>query len=99
MAFKVLGPLGSERYRNMFWVSRQGFFYVGCVDSVVRMAVIDDGAADSRLAPFLALLERDMAARPEALASLGSDLADRMRAATEGVEGCVDGSIEGDVAL
>ncbi len=66
---------------------------------MVRMAVIDDGAADSRLAPFLALLERDMAARPEALASLGSDLADRMRVATEGVEGCVDGSIEGDVAL
>lgn len=39
------------------------------------------------LAPLLALLERDIAARPEALVPLTPELAARMMAATKGVAG------------
>ena len=54
---------------------------------------------DPALAPFLALLERDIAARPEALIPLTPELAARMTAATEGVEVDPDAPIEGEVAL
>lgn len=54
---------------------------------------------DPALAPFLALLERDIAARPEALVPFTPELAARMTAATEGVEIDPDAPIDGEVAL
>jgi len=54
---------------------------------------------DPSLAPFLALLERDIAARPEALVPLTTGLSARMTAATEGVEIDPDAPIDGEVAL
>jgi len=54
---------------------------------------------DPALAPFLALLERDIAARPEALAPLTPELLARITAATEGVEVDPDAPIDGDVTL
>jgi antitoxin PrlF len=57
------------------------------------------GAEDPALTPFLALLERDITARPEALVPLTPDLVARMTAATEGVEADPDAPIEGEVAL
>ena len=56
-------------------------------------------STDPALAPFLALLERDITARPEALVPLTPDLVARMTAATEGVEADPDAPIEGEVAL
>lgn len=55
--------------------------------------------ADPALAPFLALLARNLAVQPEALAALPPALAARMVAATEGVAADPDAPIEGDVAL
>jgi antitoxin PrlF len=69
---------------------------------------VEDGAvslhavgepADPALAPFLTLLERDIAARPNALAALTPALMARIEAATEGVAHDADAPIEGDVAL
>ncbi len=69
---------------------------------------VDDGAVrvyatepqeDPALAPFLALLERDIAARPEALVRLTPVLAARMTAATEGVQADPEAAIDGEVAL
>ncbi|WP_158925212.1 type II toxin-antitoxin system PrlF family antitoxin [Acidisphaera sp. S103] len=56
-------------------------------------------AAEADEDPFLALLERDIAARPEALVPLTPELAARMTAATQGVAADPDAPIEGDVAL
>ena len=68
-------------------------------DGAVSVHAVEDPEADPALAPFLNLLARDMAARPEALAPLTADLADRMRTATEEVQADPDVRIEGDVAL
>ena len=68
-------------------------------DGTVSVHAVTEPEADPALAPFLALLERDIAARPEALVPLTPDLADRMTAATEGVEINPDAPIEGEVAL
>jgi len=68
-------------------------------DGVVSVHAVDEAGTDPALAPFLALLERDLAARPHVLVPLSSELADRMIAATEGVEGDPDGPIKDDVAL
>ena len=54
---------------------------------------------DRALGPFLAMLERDIADRPEAVASLTETLATRIEAATAGVEADPDAPIEGDVDL
>jgi antitoxin PrlF len=54
---------------------------------------------DPALTPFLALLECDIAGRPDALVSLTPDLAARMAAATEGAAVDPDAPIEGEVAL
>jgi len=54
---------------------------------------------DRALAPFLALLEHHIAARPEALIPLTPELAARMTAATKGVDADPDAPIEGEVAL
>ncbi len=64
------------------------------------MPAIDDGRADeSTIVSFLALIERDLAARPEALVALTPGLASRIAAATEGVVADPDEPIEGEVAL
>jgi antitoxin PrlF len=68
-------------------------------DGTVSVHAVTEPEADPALAPFLALIERDIAARPEALVPLTPDLADRMTAATEGVEVNPDAPIEGEVAL
>ena len=57
------------------------------------------GETDPALAPFLALLQSDIAARPEMLVPLTAELAARMAAATEGVTADPDAPIEGEVAL
>jgi antitoxin PrlF len=54
---------------------------------------------DPALAPFLAVLERDIAGRPDTLVALSPDLAARMAAATAGVSVDPDAPIEGEVAL
>jgi antitoxin PrlF len=68
-------------------------------DGAVSVHAVARPEADPALAPFLALLERDIAARPEALVSLTPELAARMTVATEGVEVDPDAPIEGEVAL
>lgn len=68
-------------------------------DGTVSVHAVIEPEADPALAPFLALLERDIAARPEALIPLTADLAARIAAATEGVEVDPDAPIAGDVAL
>ena len=54
---------------------------------------------DPALTPFLALLEQDHAARPQALVPLTPDLAARIAAATQGVTADPEAPIEGEVAL
>jgi antitoxin PrlF len=68
-------------------------------DGIVSVHAVAELQEDPALAPFLALLEQDIAARPEALILLTPELATRMAAATMGVSGDPDGPIEGDVAL
>jgi antitoxin PrlF len=68
-------------------------------DGVVSVHAIATPEADPALAPFLALLERDIGARPEALVPLTPALVTRIMAATEGVEVPADLPIEGEVAL
>ena len=65
----------------------------------VSVHAVTEPAEDPALAPFLALLERDMAARPEALTPFTQGLAGRIAAATLGVTVSPDDPIEGDVAL
>ncbi len=65
----------------------------------VSVSAADEPEQDPALAPFLALLESDIAARPEALVPLTPELAARMTAATEGVTADPDAPIEGEVAL
>jgi antitoxin PrlF len=69
----------------------------GCV--TVR-AVEDENSVDPALAPFLALLEADMAARPaDAVCALPAALVDRLEALTNGTGLDRDVSIEGEVSL
>jgi antitoxin PrlF len=68
-------------------------------DGTVSVHAVAEPGEDPALAPFLALLERDIAARPEVLVPLTPELAHRMTEATEGVEADADAPIEGDVAL
>jgi antitoxin PrlF len=65
----------------------------------VSVHAITEPQEDPALAPFLALVERDIAARPEALVALTPELAARVTAATEGVEVDPEAPIEGEVAL
>lgn len=67
-------------------------------DGVVSLRAAEE-PADPALAPFLALIERDLAARPTALVALTPDLAARIEAATEGVTADPDAPVEGEVAL
>lgn len=68
-------------------------------DGTVSVHSVAEPQEDPALAPFLALLERDIAGRPEALVPLAPELATRVTAATEGVEVDPAASIEGDVDL
>jgi antitoxin PrlF len=68
-------------------------------DGAVSVHAISEPEADPALAPFLALLERDFAARPAAILPLTPELAARMTAATEGIDINVDAPIDGEVAL
>ncbi len=66
---------------------------------MVRVPADDEAELDPALAPFLGMLARDIAARPDALVPLTPALAARMAAATEGMERDADAAIEGDVDL
>ncbi len=66
---------------------------------IVSVHAVAEPQEDPALTPFLALLERDIAARPEALVPLTPELAARMMAATEGVEVDPEAPIEGEVEL
>jgi antitoxin PrlF len=66
--------------------------------SVTVHALSEDDAADPALAPFLALLEADIARRPaSAVLPLTASLASRMEALTGEVD--PDAPIDGEVAL
>ena len=85
--------------RQALGVSYGGRITFRVDDGTVSVHAAAEPVADPALAPFLALLERDIAARPEALITLTPELAARMTAATEGVEVDPDAPIEGEVAL
>jgi len=68
-------------------------------DGVVSVHAVAAPATDPALAPFLALLERDLAARPEAVRQLTPALAEHMAAASAGVAADPDTAIAGEVAL
>jgi antitoxin PrlF len=67
-------------------------------EAVVRRAHAA-GGDDPALAPFLELLERDVAGHPERLQGMPEDLYRRLLAVTEAVEVDLDQPIEGPVAL
>ena len=67
-------------------------------DSVILRRVEDEDA-DPVIERFLAFLAQDAQERPEAMASIGSDLAARLTELTAGVEVDLDAPIEGEVAL
>lgn len=68
-------------------------------DRGVSVHAVEEDGADPALAPFLDLIARDMAARPEALVALSPGLAARIRSLTGGLVVHPDEPIEGDVAL
>ena len=68
-------------------------------DGAVSVHAVTEPEADPALAPFLTLLERDIAAQPAMLAPLTPELAARMAAATDGVAVEFGGPIDGEVAL
>ena len=68
-------------------------------EAIARRAAAQDEAEDPALLPFLQMLERDIAARPERLQAMPLALYERLVAVTEGVEADADEAIEGPVAL
>ena len=70
-------------------------------DRVTVHALLEDDTSDPALAPFLALVEADIAGRPRnAVLPLMADLTRRMEALTGGLgEVDPDAPIEGEVAL
>jgi antitoxin PrlF len=85
--------------RQALGVSYGGRIAFRVEDGTISVHAADEAEHDPALAPFLALIESDIAARPEALVPLTADLAARMTAATEGVTADPEGPIEGEVAL
>jgi antitoxin PrlF len=85
--------------RNALGVSYGGRITFRVEDGKISVHAAGEPDEDPALAPFLALVERDIAARPEALVPLTPALAARMIAATEGVGTDPDAPIEGEVAL
>jgi antitoxin PrlF len=68
-------------------------------DGAVSVHAVTEREEDPALAPFLTLLERDIAAQPAMLHPLTHELSARMEAATEGVVADLDAPIEGDVSM
>jgi len=68
-------------------------------NGTVTVHPVDDEAADPALVPFLDLLVRDIANRPEALVPLSEELVIRIERLTAGVAVDLDAPIEGDVEL
>ena len=85
--------------RQALGVSYGGRIAFRVEDGAVSVHAAAELGDDPALAPFLALLEHDIASRPEALVPLMPELAARMMAVTEGVEVDPDTPIAGDVAL
>lgn len=85
--------------RQALGVSYGGRITFRVEDGTVSVHAAAEPEEDPALAPFLALLKRDVAARPEALVPFTPELAARMTAATEGVEIDPDTPIDGEVAL
>jgi antitoxin PrlF len=85
--------------RQALGVSYGGRITFRVEDGVVSVHAAGEPEQDPALVPFLALLERDIAGRPETLVPLTPELEARMAAATEGVEADPDAPIEGEVAL
>ncbi|MDR3536568.1 MAG: type II toxin-antitoxin system PrlF family antitoxin [Acetobacteraceae bacterium] len=85
--------------RQALGVSYGGRIIFRVEGDTVSLHAAPEPEADPALAPFLALLERDIASAPERLAALAPALVERMAAATEGVTVDPETPIEGDVAL
>lgn len=85
--------------RQALGVSYGGRITFRVEDGIVSVHAAAEPGDDPALAPFLALLERDMAARPEALVPLTRQLATRMTTATKGVGVDPDAPIDGEVDL
>ena len=68
-------------------------------NGTVTIHPADDDASDPALAPFLDLLARDIASRPEALVPMPKALLARIERLTAGVAVDLDAPIEGDVVL
>jgi antitoxin PrlF len=68
-------------------------------DGTVSVHAVTEPDTDPALAPLLDLLARDIAARPDALATITPELATRMTAASGDIQVDPDAPIEGDVAL
>ena len=85
--------------RQALGVSYGGRIIFRIEDGTVSIHASAEPEEDPALRPFLTLLERDIATRPEALVPLTPELATRMAAATEGVEADPDAPIEGEAAL
>jgi len=68
-------------------------------NGTVTVHPADDEAADPALAPFLDLLARDIASRPEALVPLTEALIAQAERLTAGVTVDLDAPIKGDVEL
>lgn len=85
--------------RQALGVSYGGRIAFRVENGVVSLHAAEQPEPDPALSAFLALLERDIAARPDALAPLTATLAGRIDAATAGVTADHEEPIEGDVAL
>jgi antitoxin PrlF len=68
-------------------------------NGTVTVHPANDDLTDPALAPFLDLLARDIASRPETLVALPKALLARIERLTAGVTSDPDAPIEGDVAL
>jgi antitoxin PrlF len=85
--------------RHALGVSYGGRITFRVEDGAVSIVAADAPREDPALAPFLALLERDLAARPGAVAPLTDALVARIDRLIEGVAVDPEAPIEGDVAL
>lgn len=85
--------------RQALGVSYGGRITFRVEDGAVRVVAAAEPAEDPALAPFLALLERDLATRPEAVAPLTDALVARIDTLIEGVVVDPEAPIEGDVTL
>jgi antitoxin PrlF len=85
--------------RQALGVSYGGRIAFRVENGEVSVHAAQDPAEDPALAPFLALLERDIADRPHTLVPLSAELEAQMTKATQGVAVDPEAPIEGDVDL